>query len=308
MTSNILVLGAGELGTAVLSALASKASPTTNLTVLLRPSTIASTSPYKQASLAYLKSLNIAVLPGDIASSSTPDLAALFRPYNTIISCLGFASGPGTQLKIAHAVLQAGVKRFLPWEFGVDYDTIGRGSAQDLFDEKLDVRDLLRGQTDTEWVIISTGMFTSFLFESYLGVVDLDADEGKGVARALGAWENKVTVTTAEDIGKLTAEVVLAKERVTNEVVFVAGDTVSYEEVADAVDGLLKRTVRREVWTVDQLKAKLKEDPDNAICKYRVVFAEGKGCSWNKAGTFNAKKGIEVVDLRRWILEHLRKD
>jgi hypothetical protein len=43
-------------------------------------------------------------------------------------------------------MLSAGVKRYLPWQFGVDYDVIGRGSAQTLFDEQFDVRDLLRGQ------------------------------------------------------------------------------------------------------------------------------------------------------------------
>jgi len=66
---------------------------------------------------------------------------------------------------LARAVLDAGVRRYVPWQFGVDYDVIGRGSAQDLFDEQLDVRDALRSQSGTEWVIISTGMFTSFLFE-----------------------------------------------------------------------------------------------------------------------------------------------
>ncbi|MGF6660693.1 hypothetical protein QF000_002338 [Paraburkholderia atlantica] len=69
---------------------------------------------------------------------------------------------PGVQLKITQAALDAKVKRYFPWRFGVDYDIIGRGSAQVLFDEQLDVRDLLRAQTGTEWVIVSTGMFTSF--------------------------------------------------------------------------------------------------------------------------------------------------
>lgn len=89
-------------------------------------------------------------------------LAALFRPFHTIISCTGFVAGRDTQFKLAHAVLVAGVARYFPWQFGVDCDVIGRGSAQDLFDEQLDVRDLLRGQEGTEWVIVSTGMFMSF--------------------------------------------------------------------------------------------------------------------------------------------------
>jgi hypothetical protein len=33
------------------------------------------------------------------------------------------------------------------------------GGAQKLFDERLDVRGLLRGRRWTEWVVVSTGMF-----------------------------------------------------------------------------------------------------------------------------------------------------
>jgi hypothetical protein len=106
-------------------------------------------------------------------------------------------------------VLAARVARFIPWQFGVDYDVIGKGSAQDLFDEQCDVRSLLRNGEEnggTEWVIVSTGIFMSFLFEEFWGVVDVK--EKKWVVRALGSWENKVTVTTPEDIGRLTARIV----------------------------------------------------------------------------------------------------
>ena len=197
------------------------------------------------------------------------------------------------------------MKRYFPWQFGVDYDVIGRGSAQTLFDEQLDVRDLLRGQSGTEWVIVSTGMFTSFLFEGYFGVVDLAVTPGK--VRALGGWENQVSLTTPEDIGKLTAEIVFENSpKFKNEVLYTAGQTVSYGEVADLVDEVLERKVQREVWTVSALKEDLAREPENPINKYRVVFAEGKGCSWDMAGTFNANRGIEVEDVRAWMLKNLK--
>lgn len=58
-------------------------------------------------------------------------------------------------------------------QFGVNYDAVGKGSGQPVWDEQYDVRTLLRAQTATEWVIISTGMFTSFLFEPAFDVVNL---------------------------------------------------------------------------------------------------------------------------------------
>jgi hypothetical protein len=303
-STSILVLGAGELGMAVLRSLAARAkrSPGTTISVLLRPSTIASTDPRKQQEIDELRCLGIELVPGELASDSPAELSAIFKRFHTVISCTGFVTGSGFQRKLTHAVLDAGVRRYIPWQFGVDYDVIGRGSAQDLFDEQLDVRDLLRSQDRTAWIIISTGMFTSFLFEPWFGVVDLTQD----TIHALGSWDNAVTVTTPEDIGHLTAEIVFAEPPIINQVVYTAGDTITYGRLADITESVLGRPMRREVWNVPELKAELAKDPDNAIKKYRVVFAEGRGVAWDKSKTFNEQRGIEVVDVKRWAREHLR--
>lgn len=86
---------------------------------------------------------------------------------------MGFVAGAGTQIKITRAVLEAGVSRYFPWQFGVNYDVVGKGSGQPVWDEQYDVRTLLREQNTTQWVIVSTGMFTSFLFEPAFDVVNL---------------------------------------------------------------------------------------------------------------------------------------
>ncbi|MFM0506564.1 aromatic alcohol reductase [Paraburkholderia sp. RL17-373-BIF-A] len=302
-TQSILVLGAGELGMAVLRSLARRAAstPGVSLAVLLRPSTLQSSDAARQKEIAELRALAIELVPGDLAAQSEASLAALFRRFDTVVSCTGFVGGKGVQLKIARAVLAADVARYFPWQFGVDYDVIGRGSAQDLFDEQLDVRDLLRAQDRTEWVIVSTGMFTSFLFEPSFGVVDLE----QNTVHALGSWDNAVTVTTADDIGRLTVEIMFAEPRIANEVVFVAGDTVTYRQVAEAVDAMLGRKVRRVEWSVPQLQSELAEKPDSSIRKYRVVFAEGEGVAWDMDRTFNAQRGMAVCSMAQWMRENL---
>jgi hypothetical protein len=299
----ILVLGAGELGMAILRSLARRVSQRSDmyLTVLLRPSTIASNDPAKQRDLAELRSLGVKLLAGDLVENSAAELANLFKDYHTVIGCTGFVTGRRILLKQAQAVLEAGVQRFIPWQFGVDYDVIGRGSAQDLFDEQLDVRDLLRSQDRTEWIIVSTGMFTSFLFEPSFGVVDL----ANNTVHALGSWETAVTVTTPADIGELTAEILFTEPRIANQVVYTAGDTISYRRLADIVDSVLDRKVRRVEWTVPLLKDELTQDPDNNLKKYRVVFAEGRGVSWEKGQTFNAQRGIQVQDVEQWVRANL---
>jgi len=55
-------------------------------------------------------------------------------------------------------------------------------------------------------------MFISFLFEPSFGMVDLI----ENTVHALGSWETAVTVTTPEDIGILTPEILFAEPRIVN--------------------------------------------------------------------------------------------
>lgn len=292
----ILVIGAGELGLAMVRALAQNPPPNSVVEVLLRQSQ----KPSQKTLLAELQSLHIAAVYGDASNDSVDTLSELFQRYTTIVSCVGYAAGPGTQLKLARAVLQAGVPRYIPWQFGVDYDVIGRGSPQNLFDEQLDVRDLLRGQTRTAWKIVSTGMFTSFLFEPSFGVVDI----ASGICRALGSWETAVTVTTPQDIGKLTAQIVGERWEGSG-VVFTAGDTVTYGALADLVEKLLGKKLQRELWAVDELFKELNEDPENRLKKYRALFAMGKGVAWPMEGTYNNQKSIFTEGVKEWLERNL---
>ncbi|MEQ7921797.1 aromatic alcohol reductase [Xanthomonas sp. WHRI 1810A] len=302
-TEHILVLGAGELGLCVLRELATHVANGTaaSLTVLLRASTVASTDPGKRAELNALHALGIEILQADLINDSVEDLGRHFGGFDTVISCVGFVAGAGTQRKLARAVLEAGVKRYVPWQFGVDYDVIGRGSAQDLFDEQLDVRDLLRAQRTTEWLIISTGMFTSFLFEPVFGVVDL----AHNTVHALGSWDTRVTVTTPEDIGTLTAAILFAEPRLANQVVFVAGDTLSYGQLADTLDTVLDRQLTRVAWDVPLLERRLAAAPEDQMSKYRAVFAQGRGVAWDKRDTFNGAHGMELTTAAAWIEQNL---
>ncbi|QQP96722.1 aromatic alcohol reductase [Lysobacter enzymogenes] len=298
----ILVVGAGELGLAVLRGLAAHEGGTqADIAVLLRPATVSSQAPGKLAELDEIRALGVAVEPADVAAASVAELAAVFARYDTVIGCVGFAAGRGMQRKLTQAVLDAGVARYVPWQFGVDYDAIGRGSPQDGFDEQLDVRDMLRAQRRTEWIVISTGMFTSFLFEPAFGVVDL---AGARVT-ALGSLDTAVTVTTPEDIGRLTAAIVLQRPRIANEVVYTAGDTLTYGELADLLERATGRRFERQVRSVPQLLADLAEAPDDNLRKYRAVFGLGRGVAWEVARTYNARNGIAVVGAEQWVRERL---
>ena len=296
-----LIMGLGELGDAVLHGLAAR-DPHGVMTVLVRPETFSSPSPERKNVFQRLQARGVDFVTADLATASVDALAEVFAPFHTVIGCTGFASGIPIQRRLCQAVLKAGIARYVPWQFGVDYDVIGRGSAQELFDEQLDVRDLLRSQHKTEWVIISTGMFTSFLFEPSLGVVDLQSH----VVHALGSLDTAITVTTAEDIGRLTAEILLAEPRMCNTVVYTAGDTITYRHLADVLESVVGQKFQREESSVARLEEVLAQAPQDVMSKYRVVFAEGKGVAWEKKQTFNVQRRLDVTSVEQWARKNLK--
>jgi hypothetical protein len=299
--NGMLVLGAGQLGMAVLRALAPRlAAANAPLTLVVAPRLLDAPSARKAANLAELRGLGVEVVGFDL-SADEQALADLFGRFRTVVNCTGFVAGPGTQLRITRAVLAAGVKRYFPWQFGVDYDIVGRGSGQPVFDEQYEVRPLLRAQSATEWVIVSTGMFTSFLFEPEFDVIDLD----RGTAHALGSWDTKVTVTTPEDVGKLTTEILLAEPRIVDEVVYVAGDTISYGDLAEMVERVTGRTLAKTEWTLDKLRADLAAAPGNVMARYRAGFALGDGMWWDKSATYNERRGLKTVDVEEYLRTRL---
>lgn len=302
-SQNILVLGAGELGLPVLRNLALKAKAVdgAKISVLLRASAVESSEPAKQRDIAEIRSLGIEIVQGDLVKSSIDELAVVFALYDTVIGCAGYAAGINTPMKLARAALQSGIPRYFPWQFGVDFDVIGRGGPQDIFDAQIDVRELLRSQDQMEWVIISTGMFMSYLFEPEFGVVDLKND----AVHALGSLDTAVTLTTPDDIGALTAEVVFAQPRIRDEIVYLAGDTVTYGEVADKLEAGLGRPFTRSIWTEQYLLDELARDTQNMMRKYRAAFAQGRGVAWDKSGTFNQRRAIPVTDVLSWIQANL---
>ncbi|CAH2602569.1 Aromatic alcohol reductase [Rhodovastum atsumiense] len=293
----ILVLGAGELGLSVLHALARLRDQgrAPAISVLLRAADNRTGSPHPKA--AAMRAWGVDIVEADLVASSVADLAGIFADFDSVVCCTGFVGGPGTQRKITAAVIRAGVGHFIPWQFGVDYDVVGRGSGQEVWDEQLDVRDMLRAQSAVRWTILSTGMFTSFIFIPAFGLVDLERRR----VHALGSWDYQLTVTTPEDIGRLTALIATSHGSFDDQVVFVAGDTFTYRELADTVESVLGRKVERILLTVPELKAAVAANPDDTMRKYRLAFARPDGVAWPQERTFNFRNGIAVTDVATWL-------
>ena len=321
--TNILILGLGELGTAILSALVTHPSfnpATATLTVLRRsaPSTPStSLSSFLDPLPANLppniqSETKISFETADLSTAPIPELSAIFAKYDVVIQCTGYGFPRGTLTRIAEAVLNAGVKRFVPWQFGVDYDAVTNPAHAELVGEMRGVRKLLReqgkegqGEGKTRWTVISTGLFMSFLFLREFGVVDVK----ERVVRALGGWDSQVTVTDVSGIGRMVAECVFEgrREETESRVVYVAGDTVTYREVAEIVEQGFGGEWRREEWDDEVLKRMLEERPGDLMARYQNMFGAGVGVTWEMERTLNYNRGIKLTGLKEYVEENREK-
>ncbi|KAF1352726.1 NAD(P)-binding protein [Lizonia empirigonia] len=296
--TRILLLGAGELGHALLPHIS--ALPNTHVTIGLR-------SPLKHA---HLRSSTVSFTALDLTSASAT-LVSVFSTYDILIAATGFTSAPGSPTKLALEVLEAGKRRksegkavlwFFPWQWVVDYDVTGDGRGlMPLFGEQKGVRDLLRDravESGVMWTVVSTGIFMSFLFEPFWGIVDRSKG-GMVTARCLRDWEHGVTVTDVGDIGRVLARVLAGDVEAGNKVLYVAGDTITYAKLAVVLERATGYKVVRETWSVEHLERELSKDFDDGIKKYRLVFA-GEGVWWGKESTVNQELGMEMMDVETY--------
>jgi saccharopine dehydrogenase-like NADP-dependent oxidoreductase len=112
-TTSILVLGAGELGNAMLHSLAKHPNRSnTTIAVLLRPATARSSDESKKKHVDGLRSLGIDVVEGDVVQQSKEELAKIFSAYEVVINCFGIGAPGGTQMKVAEAAISSGIRRY----------------------------------------------------------------------------------------------------------------------------------------------------------------------------------------------------
>lgn len=137
----------------------------------------------------------------------------------------------------------------------------------------------------------------SFLFSESWGIVS--HSRGKMSVTALRNWEHKVTVTHVDDIGRVVAMILDGDVDARDRVVYVAGQTVSYGELADIVGRVMGKEVKREALGIEYLEEELRKDPEDWLKKYRLVFAR-EGVWWDEEGTVNRKLGVEMVRVEEY--------
>ncbi|PLB52880.1 NAD(P)-binding protein [Aspergillus steynii IBT 23096] len=285
---NVVLVGAGgNLGSHVLAAFL--ASGAFNITVLSRES---STSIFPDG---------LRIVRSDYSHGS---LVAAFHDQDAVISLVG-RSGYADQQKLVDAALAAGVKRFIPSEFGNNSaDARVRALAPILEGKKAKIDYLRQREHRMSWTTVITGAFFDYALRiGFLGF-DLKAHD----ATIYDNGTVPASVSTLPQIGRALVAILEHPEATANQYVYVESFTVTQNEVLEALE-----KASGETWTLNNvnLRPLIEESTERFkqgdLAGARILnlaagvarFPDGPYGDWSTVpgGSWNGRLGLEKEDL-----------
>ncbi|OBT87716.1 hypothetical protein VE02_04084 [Pseudogymnoascus sp. 03VT05] len=224
---NIAIAGAsGDLGTPILQALIS--SNLFTITILTRHSSRAQFPP------------SIRVIRVDY--TSIPSLTAALQNQDAVVSALT-SEAMDTQVPLIEASIAAGVKRFIPSEFGASVDN-PKAATLPVYQSKIAVHDLLKRlaseHTGFTYTLIRNGPFldwclTKGFFVDFKGTTTPFYDGG----------DRPFSTTTLATVGRAVVGVLQHPEETRNRVVFIHDLVTTQREIL----GMAEKLAPGRKWT-----------------------------------------------------------
>jgi NmrA-like family len=104
-----------------------------------------------------------------VISMTEPRFLEHLKHIDCIISCLNGDALTAVQLSLIDMAEKAGVKLFIPSEFGLDFEFNPYGHMNSVFQAKMKVREVLR-QKKLKHLIVLAGLFTDFYLSPPFGI------------------------------------------------------------------------------------------------------------------------------------------
>ncbi|OTB00217.1 hypothetical protein M426DRAFT_268142 [Hypoxylon sp. CI-4A] len=228
------------------------------------------------------------VTTAEVDYDSVENLTKALKGIDAVVSVIGLA-GLAKQIPLVQAAVKAGVKRFLPSEYGSDAEN-PRATALPIFTAKKETLDLLQKEAaagNITWSAIATGPF-------------LDTATGNGFIvnlknKSINLWDGgdrPFSSTAVPDIAKAVSGVLKHPEETKNRGVFVQNVAYTLNQVLEKA----KKVVGSEGWTAevksteeakDFALAEIQKSDHNPIaviiaCISAAVYGEGYGSLFQK--------------------------
>ncbi|KAF3178044.1 hypothetical protein EYR41_006445 [Orbilia oligospora] len=224
----IVVGGTGNLGVPIVQALA--ASGAFTVSVLTRSGS---------ASRAFPDGFRI--LDTDYSPSS---LEEAFNSQDAVVSVVAGAA-LGEQKKLIDAAVAAGVKRFIPSEFGSNTDNKEAQELVPIFSRKVEIKNYLESQTSNG--LTWTGIVTGPVFDRSLKLGVLGFDISARRATIYDSGDRPFTASTVAQVSSAVVGVLQNPDKTENKYVYVGSFTTTQNEILATLEA-----VTGDSWIVDK--------------------------------------------------------
>ncbi|KAF7176530.1 hypothetical protein CNMCM7691_002848 [Aspergillus felis] len=246
--NNIILVGCGgSLGGALLKSLLSE--PTFNVTVVTRESSKARGSIPSTASVITIAD-----------SYPYEDLVKAFQGQDAVVNTINSFS-VAEQHKFIDAAIAAGVKRFVPSEYGVDNNNPAAQELSSVFKEKGMVQQYLRNKESSglTWTAIACGTWIGWCMRNnFLGLNHASrsitfTDDGEGY----------FSTTTLDNTALALNRVLLNPSTTANQIVFTSDFATTQRELVQTIERLTGEKWERKSISTEETIPALKKAWEN---------------------------------------------
>lgn len=220
----VTLVGAnGNLGTLILDALA--AAETFKITILKRSSS--------KSTPAHLDKIRILEVSDTF---QVEELATLLKGQDAVIACFPLKD-VGEHIRLAEGAARAGVKRFIPADFGsCDSRDARAREVVKLFDHKVQVRETLERLANDNEGFTWTSLVNGHFFDWGLRENFLHFDLANKVADILDDGNMKSSLSTLGRVAEATVRILQDTDATRNKMLFVQSFCVSQNEVLRSLE------------------------------------------------------------------------
>jgi NmrA-like family len=262
--TQIAIIGAnGSLGPSILSALLSV--PSFKVTVLSRA----------KSTSTYPSSVTVQTIPDNPSES---DYASALTAQDALLTTFG-GTNAELQITLANAAASAGVKLFIPADFGsCDSSSQFALDLMPLYVGKKKVRDHLQSlaaEGKLSWTSIVCGHFFDYGLKCGLLLADLKTNR----ATVFDGGDIKFSCSTLAQVGKAVVKILRNPEQVRNKMIYVQSFSITQNELV----GVLEKVTGRKWETEDvrsedfikKSKAAVEENPKDSEARENLVGVVG---------------------------------
>jgi uncharacterized protein YbjT (DUF2867 family) len=296
--SSVLIIGAtGTIGSEIASVLLSpEYKSKVQLFLLVRKSTAETEGP-KRDQLEQLVKQGATLSYGDLKDTQA-DLTTALKGIDVLISTVSgtdFAS----QMNLVPAAKAAGVKWFVPSEFGFDVEAIG-ADFHPIFDHKKQVREAVKA-AGFDWTFVQTATWTS----SISPLLGFDLEHSTVTFPESG--NTKFTITIERDIATAVADAIVTG-RGRNQILLLGSETFTYEEITRELEKASGRNFTRKVRPLSDLKAAFQKNIwDFAAMLQLLIVTKQNAVHWEAESTYTYKNKIPVTTVQQFYKQYFKK-